>query len=331
MPLGAVARTADRPGIGVCAMPDASAEAERMQPISRFALWTSLFVLAGLIAFFLVLREQINTPVLRMLEYMKRVTAGQTRARLELGMRNELSAIQDGMNDMLDRLEKMTRANQSAQERLFELRLAQTKAEIAALTSQINPHFLFNTFDCMRGIAACGEKEQLETAIDALAAVFRHATRGAPDVPLYEEMHAIEQYMTIVRIRHGGRIEMVSRLSPKAAACLIPKMILQPLVENAVLHGMETVSRKGLLTIEACVEDGMLVIAVEDNGRGLSGVELERLRALLERGESESMHIGLSNIHKRLRLRYGFLCGLTVQAREDGGMRVEVRILASQS
>ncbi|HML45227.1 MAG TPA: sensor histidine kinase [Clostridia bacterium] len=312
------------------AMLDSAAETERMQPVLRFALWTNLFILAGLTAFFLVLRKQINTPVLRMLQYMKRVAAGQTRARLELSMRNELSAIQDGMNDMLDRLEAMTRQNQRAQERLFELRLAQTKAEIAALTSQINPHFLFNTFDCMRGIAAVGDKEKLETAIDALAAIFRHATRGAPDVPLAEEMCVIEQYMAIVRIRHGGRIEMASRISPEAEDCPIPKMILQPLVENAVLHGLETVGRKGLLTIEARVEDGMLVIVVEDNGKGLTEAELEHLRAMLERGESESMHIGLSNIHKRLRLRYGFLCGLTVQGGEDSGMRVEVRIIATQ-
>lgn len=263
---------------------DPAAEAVRMQPVWRFALWTNLFLLVGLTAFFLVLRMQIDTPVRRMLQYMRRVTVGQTHARLELGMRNELSAIQDGMNDMLDRLEEMTRRNQRAQERLFELRLSQTKAEIAALTSQINPHFLFNTLDCMRGIAATGGGEQLETAIDALAAIFRHTTRGAPDVPLAEEMRVIERYMAIVHIRHGGRIGMHSRVSPQAADCLIPKMILQPLVENAVVHGLEAVSRKGLLTIDARVEDDMLVIVVEDDGRGVSEAELEHLRETLEGG-----------------------------------------------
>jgi two-component system sensor histidine kinase YesM len=314
---------------------DERAETVGMRAVWRFAVLTDVFLIIGISIFLLVLKRQIDAPVRRILRHMRRVAAGQTRVRLELDTHNELSAIQDGMNEMLTRLDYASRANEANQQRLFALQLARKQAELAALTSQINPHFLFNTLDCMRGIAAAGSREPLEQMIEALAAVFRHAARSAPEIPLAEEMRAIERYMTIIAIRHCGRIALEARITPEAAECLIPKMILQPLVENALIHGLEASSHRGLLTIAAFVDDETLTIVLEDNGRGISSDDMSKLREKLEQADAtggyDGTHIGLINIHRRLRLRYGILCGLTVEAREGGGARVSVRMLAEKA
>ncbi len=313
---------------------DYEMEALRLQPIHRFALWTNVIMVAGLAVLFLVLRRQIYTPVRRMVRFMRRVAGGDAHQRLDLAMNNELSAIQDGMNDMLDRMEKMAEDNQRSQQRAYALNMERKQAEIAALTSHINPHFLFNTLDAMRGITMAGDSAEVEEAITALASIFRHATRASADVPLAGELSAIGQYMTIVHIRHGGQIAWEASVTEEASACLIPKMLLQPIVENAVMHGLETVSRKGTLWIDARVTDGMLIICIENNGRGITPDELERLTKSLEREEEgvgrEGYHIGLVNIHRRLRLQYGSPCGLTLEAREDGGVRVTVRVRAQR-
>ena len=314
---------------------DPLAETDGMRTVLRFAVVMDVFLVAGLLLFFLILREQIDTPVRLILRHMGRIAAGQRHVRLELNTRNELSAIQTGMNEMLARLDEASRFNDLSQKRLFEQRLMQKQAQLAALTSQINPHFIYNTLDCMRGITAVGEREQLEQMIDALAAVFCHATRSAPEIPLAEELRAIRRYMTIVTIRHGGRIALEVSAAPEAERCLIPKMILQPLVENALMHGLEAVSYSGTLTIAANVEAGVLIIVLEDNGRGIPPDELSKLRANLELvGEMDgydNAHIGLINIHRRLQLRYGIMCGLTLEERTGGGTRVSVRMLAEAS
>ncbi len=305
----------------------------RMATVTRFAWVMSVFMFLILCAFIVMLRRHINAPIRQILDFMRSQAQHSPQGHLELRNKNELSYIAEGLNEMLDQQRLMTRENLRSKDRIYRTELAQKQSEIAALTHQVNPHFLYNTLDCMRGMASAGGMGDLEEIISAMAYIFRYATRARPYVSIEEEMQSIARYMTIVRIRHGGRIEAVLDVEDSAGELRIPKMLLQPIVENAVLHGLEAVSRKGLLQITVRREEGYLRLTVRDNGLGIDEAGLSRLRSGLygscDDAKERFDHIGLANIHRRIRLLYGEECGLTVESQEGMGTEVTIRILAA--
>src|SRR5699024_8105395 len=161
------------------------------------------------------------------------------------------------------------------------------QSEIAALTHQINPHFLYNTLDCMRGMAFAGRMEDLEETISSLAYLFRYATQAGGYVRVEEEIGSIRRYMNIIRIRCGGRIDTCYAVDEDVSGLQMPKMTLQPIVENAVLHGLEKVNRRGTLRISARREADMLQLEVADDGSGMDAVALNRLREALAQANAD--------------------------------------------
>ncbi len=308
-----------------------SALTRRMAMVSRFAWVMNIFMLTILCAFLVMLRKHINEPIRQILDFMRAQALYSRPGHLELRNKNELNHIADGLNDMLDKQRLMTQENLLSKERIYRIELMQKQSEIAALTHQINPHFLYNTLDCMRGMASMGGMADLEEIISAMAYIFRYATRATPYVTVEEEMQSIARYMTIVRIRHGGRIKVTLHVEPSARELKIPKMLLQPIVENAVIHGLETVNRDGMLSIHVHREGDCLYMKVCDNGLGMDEAELDRLRGELDGayddGQERYDHIGLANIHRRIRLLYGVGCGLSVDSKVGAGTEVSIRIL----
>lgn len=305
----------------------------RMAAVTRFAWVMNIFMFIILCSFSVMLRKHINEPIRQILDFMRNQSRQVSNEHLELKNKNELNNIAEGLNDMLDRQRQMMKENMHSKDLIYRTELAQKQSEIAALTHQINPHFLYNTLDCMRGMASAGCMGDLEEIISAMAYIFRYATRAKPYVCIGEEMQSIARYMTIVRIRHGGRIEVVLDVEESSRDLLIPKMILQPIVENAVMHGLEAVSRKGLLHINVRQEDGYLYLAVCDNGMGMNEAGLRKLRCKLYGTYDDTKerfdHIGLANIHRRIRLLYGEECGLTVESQEGMGTKVTIQILTT--
>ncbi len=305
----------------------------RMAAVTRFAWLMGAFMFLILCAFIVLLRRHINAPIRQILDFMRSQAQHGPQGHLELRNKNELNYIAEGLNDMLDKQRLMTQENLRSKDRIYRTELAQKQSEIAALTHQINPHFLYNTLDCMRGMASTGGMADLEEIISAMAYIFRYATQARPYVSIEEEMQSIARYMTIIRIRHGGRIEAVLDVEASAREVRIPKMLLQPIVENAVMHGLEAVSRKGLLQITVRREEGYLHLTVRDNGLGMNEAGLLRLRGGLygscDDAKERFDHIGLANIHRRIRLLYGEECGLAVESQEGIGTEVTIRVLAA--
>lgn len=309
--------------------------AERMRTMGTFCTVLNSSMLLVLVLFFLVLRRHIHQPVHQMLQFMRRQAEHPTMEHLDLHIKNELNSIAEGLNDMLRRQRRQARENLENRENLYRVQLAQKQLEITALTHQINPHFLYNTFDCMRGMAMAGGNAGLEEIISAMAQIFRYATKADAYVPIADEIRSIEHYMRIVSVRHAGRIGASYAVEASAMGAHIPKMVLQPIVENAVLHGLETVARGGMLSIRAWNEGGRLHVTVEDDGKGMPPEAVLTLRALLltqsESGDIEGGHIGLVNIHRRLRLLYGDAGGVSVESAPGRGTRVMIWLPADIS
>ncbi len=304
----------------------------RMAMAVRFAYVMGISVFLLLSVFFFVLRKQVNEPIGQILDFMRSQTRDFPQATLELKTKNELDQIAQGLNAMLKRQREMVRENLESKERLYETELSQKQSEIAALTNQINPHFLYNTLDCMHGMALAGGMSDLEEIISSMAYIFRYATRSSAYVRVEEEIESIVRYMNIVRIRHGGRIGACYEIDRETLGLLIPKMILQPIVENAVSHGLETVNRPGALRIHVWREADGLYLTVRDDGKGMDRETLDCLRAglILDRADTadRSTHIGLTNIHRRIRLLHGPSCGVTVESELGQGTTVTLRLQA---
>lgn len=217
------------------------------------------------------------------------------------------------------------------------------QTELTALQSQINPHFLYNTLDSIRGQALIDGNKEIACMIEALAAFFRYSiSRKGNLVRLREELANIENYMLIQRYRFNNRFSLeviVDEEDEAAYDYQIPRLIIQPVVENAIFHGLEERLEGGRVTIEAIVTEQNLILTISDNGKGMDAETLEQLNLKIHKNEMEiedenrnrhrNTGIALSNIHKRIRLLFGEEYGINVYSTAGQGTDVEITIPAN--
>jgi two-component system LytT family sensor kinase len=213
-----------------------------------------------------------------------------------------------------NRLDLLRREREAGEQRSREALLLQqvTEAELRALRAQVNPHFLFNSLNTIADLIV-RDPPRAETMTLRLASVFRHvlAHSTRPLTSVREEMEFLRAYLNIEEVRFGDRLRVEIDVEPGADALEIPSLILQPLVENALKHGLGPKTGPGHLWISARLEAGEICLRVEDDGLGrLSAVD----------------GIGLTNVGERLRTLYADRAGLTFEPREGGGSRVTVRL-----
>jgi len=282
-----------------------------------------------------VIVRNITDPIAYMARFMKLLGTGDHAGRIEVKHRNEIGLLAHDINAMLEKLEEMTRHEAETRQLLFQARLAKQQAEIAAFQSQVNPHFLYNTLDCMRSMALTQNLPEIGEMASAMVHIFRYSVKQSDQVRLKDEITCIKQYLTIIQIRQSHRIQVLYELENRALVATIPKMVLQPLVENAVIHGLDHVRGVGGLTIRAHVENGpLLVLEVEDTGIGMDETRLTDIRKTLTGALSdttddpptETKSIGLVNIDRRLKLTFGSEFGLQLFSGKERGVRVRLSV-----
>jgi hypothetical protein len=194
-------------------------------------------------------------------------------------------------------------AEQLEQHRDSEMRRLVAQAELRALQSQIHPHFLFNALNTLYGIIPREARGARETVLN-LADIFRYFLETKKTLlPLEEELHIVKAYLEVERLRLGEKLRVEIDVTPEALAVAIPILSIQPLVENAVKHGIAPVTGRGLVRIEARIEDGSLEVTVSDNGPGF--------------GERQGTGVGLENVTRRLELSYGAAARLEIRRPGD--------------
>ncbi len=218
-----------------------------------------------------------------------------------------LSSREEGRRYLSQDLEDLDRlvtevVEQVARRRRAELQGLATRAELQALRAQINPHFLFNSLNALYGLIPRSASEARRTLVN-LAEIFRYSLQGnRPYVPLEEELRTVQAYLEVERLRLGNRLETEIEISKEARSVVIPALSIQPLVENAVKHGISRKADAGRVKLEARVADGNLQVTVSDDGPGFQSS-----------GPQENGH-GLDNVRRRLRLCYGEQGRLQVQS-----------------
>jgi len=235
----------------------------------------------------------------------------------------EMTILSTKINTMFDEIDSLTQNLIDANTQLYRAELDKKHAELAFLQSQVNPHFLYNTFETIKGMAAMHGVHEIREMVQDLSRIFRYSIKGSGDVSLQEELDTTSAYLRIQKTRFKDRFDIEMDIMPSVLSCRIPKMILQPIVENAIIHGLEPLSKKGLLVIKAGIDiHDRLVIRVKDNGNGISREMKAALHKQADGNSRFEQHLGLNNVNNRIRFICGEPFGLSIESEENEGTEV---------
>ena len=214
---------------------------------------------------------------------------------------DEIGLLGESFNKMIVRLKR-------SYEELYKKELSLKEAQNLALQAQINPHFLYNTLETIDALSVCERTEEIGRIVQSLSRVFRYAMEEKKQVTLKEEMDHVNEYMNILKMRYENKFDYEIIIENQTEEFLMPKMILQPLAENAVTHGILKSEKKGHVTISSYMESSNLYITVKDDGRGMTEEEKAQAEDMLRQNtekQEESRHIGVKNIDRRLKFYFG--------------------------
>ncbi len=284
---------------------------ETMRTISLAAAAVSLLLCVWVSV---LLSRSLARPVRELNDAMDEVKRGNLDVRLEPRRSDELGQLTESFN-------LMTQDLQVHVESLVQRQRDLNEARIRMLQAQLNPHFLYNTLDTMKWTAKMSGVQEVAAMAEALAVILRQGISSEQFVTLRQELDMIESYIGIQKIRFSGRFQYVVDLPEELEDCMIPKLILQPLVENAILHGLEN-SDNGYIYVYAARQEDRLRVSVTDDGVGMAPETVERLNS----GESIMVegHLGLYNVSQIIRLYYGSGYGLHASAQPGVGTTVTV-------
>lgn len=196
-------------------------------------------------------------------------------------------------------------------------------AELKALQLQINPHFLLNSLNIIYMLSLMEEANETQKLIRALSGLLKNnLQKGRSMVTLGEELAAVDDYLLIQRTRFGERLQIRKKVDPALLQVEVPLLILQPLVENAVVHGIEPKEEAGLLKITGWLEKNLVCFSIEDNGVGMDEQKLEEVQKYIVSAEGDNESMGLYNVHKRCQLLYGPAYGLQISSTLGEGTKV---------
>lgn len=290
---------------------------ESVQEVSRILAASGIGILLAAVIISFVLFRTLSRPMHGLTAAMRQFEqAADNFTYVPVGGAREVRALSDSFGQMVVQIQRLME-----QVRAEEVNLRKT--ELRALQAQINPHFLYNTLDCMKWLGVTGGVPQVAELAADLAALLRAGISGSEYITLEEELELIGRYLAIQEVRFGDRFVCELDVDERFQHCVVPKLILQPLVENAIIHGVAD-SDEGFIKLWAEEDaEGYLLLKVSDNGSGIPPEVLERLNSheLIPGG-----HLGLNNVDRIVRLSYGESCGLSAYPNEGGGSCVQLRL-----
>lgn len=247
--------------------------------------------------------------------------------RMEISREDEIGTVVQSLNHMLDARQKMNQEIQESQRRMYEAEIAKKQLQVLAYRNQINPHFLYNTFECICSMAMYYEVDDIAEITMALSKVFRFAVKGENIVSVEEEVSYIREYAKIIDYRFMGKIDVDIEMEDAVKEKRVIKLMLQPLVENAVFHGLEQKLEDGEVNVSIHMHgEDHIMFVVEDNGCGIEPARLVWMRDNLDSRPTGQKGIGVANIYQRLKLFYGDDVVFQIESRLGEGTRITIII-----
>ena len=304
-------------------IPKASMMMNVYQTLLPLILFT-LICLLGISIMYIILTYAFTRPIHRLALGMKKVESGDFTVSVSPTSRDELGELTVGFNEMTAHIDQLLK-------KMVEMEVREKESEYLLLQSQINPHFLYNTLEAIRMQCIVNREPEIARVVNTLSNLFRlsisHRERF---VRLKEELEHVKNYMTIQNFRFGDKYELNLKVPQELLEYKTFKLMLQPLVENCVFHGLEMLPGNGYIEISAEKMEELLVITVRDNGVGIPEKELEDIRCFLENPASrpDNKSVGLRNVHERIRLFFPGDCGLKIDSREGQGTTITITMPA---
>lgn len=290
-----------------------------------FVIWLACinFVLPTIII--AVMSRSIHVRLVRILRHMKKVKAQNFETIPPEEARDEIGQLTAEFNRMTETIHSLINEVYVADIQKKNLELKQQQAQLHALHSQINPHFLFNSLESVRMRSIIKGEKETAKIIQHMAKMFRKSLSWSHnDVTVREELEVIESFLTIQQYRFGDKLEYSIVADPAALRQRIPKMILLPFVENASIHGIESSPDKGNIVISVTVQADRLSFSFEDNGTGMAPDKLEELLRYLEDNDDIGEHVGMKNAYCRLKLCYPEGFAFTMNSCSSGGTSIVI-------
>ncbi|EFM08894.1 integral membrane sensor signal transduction histidine kinase [Paenibacillus curdlanolyticus YK9] len=272
----------------------------------QFVLYFAMLNLLVPTLIIILFNRSLNTRLIRILKQMKRVKNQTFEPIVEPETRDEIGQLTQAFNQMTLQIRRLINDVYVADIQKKELELKRNQAQLNALQSQINPHFLFNALETIRMRSLIKQENETAHIISNMAKIFRKSlTWGRDWVTVKEEIDLVVCFLEIQKYRFEDKLHYSIDVDPSVEQALIPKMTLQPLVENASIHGIEAVKRSGLINVSIQRTGDGLVCKVTDNGGGIEPDKLQALNDNLTQSEEMGEHVGIANVYYRLKLFYG--------------------------
>lgn len=283
-----------------------------------YLLVASILLLA-VIGISSIISREITKPIRSLRDSMRKVQNGQFGTHVEVITENEIGSLGRSFNLMTSEIQALMEQNVYEQKQ-------KRKSELKALQAQINPHFLYNTLDSIIWMSEAGENDEVVEMTSALARLLRQSiSNDKEEVELEKEIEYVKNYLTIQKMRYKDKLEFFIYVDPRVAHVPIIKLVLQPLVENAIYHGIKYKETKGNLKIYARPVDGRVEIVVADDGIGMDEDVMEHIFDE-HRKEQKRNGVGVPNVQKRLKLQYGSEYGIRYESVKGAGTKAVITI-----
>ena len=298
----------------------AEMEVEMLKNMEFMIIMVIIMILGGLFISIFI-SNSISKPVKELSYITNQVAKGDLTVRSHIKNGAEVKMLSDSLNIMIEKLSNLIETVKIEQSNLRE-------TEIKLLQEQINPHFLYNTLDTIVWLAESGRHKEVVEVVGFLSRYFRTSlSKGKDLVTLKDEELHVCSYLQIQKVRYGDILEYEIDLADDLALCRIPKITLQPLVENALYHGIKNKRSKGKISIVGRMDNDNIIIKVIDNGLGMTE---ERLMQVIESFQRKSEYnkdfYGLYNVNERIRMTFGPDYGLSIKSTYGEGTEVTVRL-----
>ncbi len=296
---------------------------EPIERIRRVVVVMALLTMAGGAALAWHFSGQIARPIRRLRDDVKAVEQGDLNRTFSTGGFTEADDLSRGMTGMLARIRELIASVRTKEEQ-------KRRIELNWLQAQINPHFMYNTLFSIQCMVDMHRNQEAGRMLTTFIQILRSSLSSPNEmVTVRSQMESLRQYVELQKFRYGDSFDALIEFDEQAADCLIPKLLVQPLVENSLMHGIDMDAGNGVITVVARRQGDTVCIQVEDNGAGMSA---DRIRQIMDSQTDDGRpHLGVRNVHERIRLYYGEPWGLQIESTPGQGTRITLRIPAGDT
>jgi two-component system, sensor histidine kinase YesM len=298
---------------------------ELLQPLSAIKTFSFLLIIICIfivVAVSILISEKISEPIVKLMHRMNLVEQGNFDVKLYDKSTKEIEILSDRMDLMVERINKLNRD-------IYLYEIKNKEAELKALQAQINPHFLLNTLQSIKALSVMGKNSEASKMTTIFGKMIRYTAYDMDElVPITCEISHVHDYLHLQSIRYENKFTYNVSYDKSIEIYRTLKLILQPIVENVIIHGLDDSRCIHIeIGVEDVSDDGIL-FTVLDNGVGIDEIRLEKIRNLLEDDKSSDINrgIALKNVHSRIRLKFGYPYGITIDSTKSKGTCVTILI-----